>query len=151
MAENLYLVDSNVLLRWVRPNDETYSLVVSAIDAIIAGGGSLFYTSQNVGEFWNVCTRPKDRNGFGLSPLQTDALAKTFERELQLLPDSSAVHEEWRKILLTDGVSGAQVHDARLVAAMRVHRVHTILTFDQTDFARWQDIQALDPASIPSK
>jgi hypothetical protein len=54
--------------------------------------GVLCYTSQNVGEFWNVCTRPVDRNGYGLSPQETDRLAKTFEEKPRLLPDSLAKH-----------------------------------------------------------
>jgi hypothetical protein len=29
------------------------------------------------------------------------------------LPDNTAVHEEWRKVVLAYSVSGVQVHDAR--------------------------------------
>jgi hypothetical protein len=29
-----------------------------------------------------------------------------------LLPDGLAVHAEWRRLLVTDGVSAVQVHDA---------------------------------------
>src|SRR5437762_10544511 len=58
-----------------------------------------------------------------LSPQETDRRAKHFEEKLRLLPDSLAVHEEWRKLLVTYGVSGVQVHDARLAAAMREHGV----------------------------
>jgi hypothetical protein len=32
MAGAPYLVDSNVLLRWVKPDDHNYPLIVSAID-----------------------------------------------------------------------------------------------------------------------
>jgi len=35
MAETLYLVDSNVLLRWVKPEHSDYPAVVSAIGAIL--------------------------------------------------------------------------------------------------------------------
>jgi predicted nucleic acid-binding protein len=77
-----------------------------------------------------------DRNGYGLSPQDTDRRAKFFEEKLRLLPDCLAVHEEWRKLLVTHSVSGVQVHDARLVAAMRVHGVMRILTFNNKDFAR---------------
>src|SRR5437762_12397252 len=68
-----------------------------------------------------------------LSPQETDRRAKHFEEKLRLLPDSLAVHEEWRKLLVTYGVSGVQVHDARLAAAMRVHGVKRILTFNERD------------------
>ncbi len=104
---------------------------------------------RNVAEFWNACTRPVDRNGYGLSPQDTDHRAKFFEEKLRLLPDSLAVHEEWRKLLVTHGVSGVQVHDARLVAAMRVHAVKRILTFNDKDFARYADIEAVHPRAVP--
>lgn len=148
MAETPYLVDSNVLLRWVKPNHRDYPLIVSAIDAILQHDGVLCYTSQNLGEFWNACTRPLDRNGYGLSPLETDRLAKTFEENLHLLPDSLAVHEEWRRLLVVHSVSGVQVHDARLVAAMGVHGVKRILTFNDKDFARYAGIEAIHPHAV---
>jgi hypothetical protein len=100
MVGTAYLVDSNVLLRWVKPDDRDYPLVVSAIDATLKGGAVFCYTSQNVAEFWNTCTRSLDRNGYGLSPQEADLRARCFEDKLRLLPDSLAVHHEWRKLLL---------------------------------------------------
>ena len=148
MAGMPYLLDSNILLRWVKPDHNDYPLVVSAIEAILRGDGELCYTSQNVGEFWNTCTRPIDRNGYALSTQETDRRAKFFEEKLRLLPDSLAVHEEWRKLLVTAGVSGVQVHDARLAAAMRVHGVKRILTFNDRDFARYRDVEAVHPRAV---
>jgi predicted nucleic acid-binding protein len=143
-----YLVDSNVLLRWVKPDDRDYPLVVSAIELALEGGAALCYTSQNVGEFWNACTRPLARNGYGLSPQEADRRAGFFEDNLRLLPDTVAVHQEWRKLLVTCHVSGVQVHDARLVAAMRVHAVSRILTFNERDFARYPGIEAMHPRTL---
>jgi len=105
-------------------------------------------TPHNVAEFWNTCTRPLDRNGYGLTPAEADSRARLFEDNLRLLPDSLAVHEEWRRLLVAYNVSGAQVHDARLVAAMRVHNVKRILTFNERDFARYTDIEAIHPRTI---
>jgi predicted nucleic acid-binding protein len=149
MAETPYLVDSNILLRWVKPDHSDYPTIVSAIEGILQRQGVLCYTSQNLAEFWNTSTRPVDRNGYGLSPGETDRRAKFFENRLRLLPDSLAVHEEWRKLLVTHSVSGVQVHDARLVAAMRVHGLKHILTFNDKGFARYTDIQADYPRAIP--
>jgi predicted nucleic acid-binding protein len=148
MAETLYLVDSNVLLRWVKPDHRDYPRIVLAIDAILRSDGVLCFTSQNVAEFWNACTRPAERNGFGLSPQETDRRTRVFEEKLRLLPDNLAVHIEWRKLLVSHSVSGVQVHDARLVAAMHVHGVKRILTFNNKDFARYTDIEALHPGSV---
>ena len=148
MAETPYLVDSNVLLRWVKPDHSDYPAIVSATDAILRRDGVLCYTSQNVAEFWSACTRPLDRNGYGLSPQDADRRARFFEEKLRLLPDSPAVHEKWRKLLVTHNVSGVQVHDARLVAAMRVHGVRLILTFNDKDFTRYTDIKVIDPRAV---
>lgn len=148
MAGTPYLVDSNVLLRWVKPDDYDYPLIVSAIDLILQRGAVLCYTSQNVAEFWNTCTRPLDRNGYGLTPAEADRRAKLFEDTLRLLPDSLAVHQEWRGLLIAHNVSGVQVHDARLVATMRVYGVKRIVTFNEKDFARYTDIEAIHPRTV---
>lgn len=148
MAETPYLLDSNILLRWVKPDHGDYSAIVAATDAILRQDGVLCYTSQNVAEFWNTCTRPLDRNGYGLSPQETDRKARFFEERLRLLPDGPAVHEQWRALLVANRVSGVQVYDARLVAAMRVHGVKLILTFNAKDFARYTDIEAIHPRAV---
>lgn len=149
MAEIPHLVDTNVLLRWVKPNHRDYPLIVSATDAILGRDGVLCYASQNVGEFWNACTRPADRNAYGLSPQEADRPAKTFEAKFRLLSHSLVVHQEWRGILVTYGISGVQVHDARFVASMRVHGVKRILTFNDRDFGRYRDIEPVHPGAVP--
>lgn len=148
MAEALCLVDSNILIRWVQPTDPDFPIVEAALASLISSGAILCYASQNLGEFWNASTRPVDRNGFGLSPEEAERRAHLFESRLRLLPDSLAVHEEWRRLLVNYGVSGVQVHDAHLVAAMLVHGVKTILTFNTTDFARFAGIEAVHPVKI---
>lgn len=145
MAESLYLVDSNILIRWVQPVNPDYPIVEAALANLVKSGAILCYTSQNLAEFWNASTRPVDRNGFGLSAEETDRRARRFESRLRLLPDSLAVHEELRKLLVDYGVSGVQVHDTRLVATMRVHGVNRILTFNTKDFARFAGIEAVHP------
>jgi predicted nucleic acid-binding protein len=148
MADSALLLDSNILIRWVQRADADYALVASALDSLSERATILCYTSQNLAEFWNACTRPADRNGFGLTPQETDRRARFIETNLQLLPDSLAVHQEWRRLLVAHNVSGVQVHDARLVAAMRVHGVKRILTFNDRDFARYTDIEAVHPRSL---
>ncbi len=148
MGETPYLVDSNVLLRWVKPDHNDYPSIVSATEAILRRDGILCYTSQNVAEFWNACTRPADRNGYGLSAQEADRRARIFEAKLRFLPDTLAVHQEWRKLLVTHSVSGVQVYDARLVAAMQVHGVKRILTFNHKDFARYTSIEAVHPRAV---
>jgi predicted nucleic acid-binding protein len=111
----------------------------------------LFYTSQSLAEFWNANTRPLDRNGFGLSIEETDEQAALIETQLTLAADSEAVHRAWRKIVVDNRVSGVQVHDARLVAAMRVHGLENLLTLNIQDFRRYRDIEAVTPSEVLRK
>ena len=148
MAGTPYLMDSNILIRWVQPSDPDYPVVQSALDVLARQGATLCYTSQNLAEFWNACTRPADRNGYGLSPQEADRRARLFETRLRLLPDNLAVHQEWRRLLVVHAVSGIQVHDTRLVAAMHVHGISRILTFNAKDFARFTDVEARLPKDV---
>src|ERR1700732_2216424 len=101
MAISPCLLDINILLRWIKPDDRDYVLVRTAIERLLEEATVLCYTSQNLGEFWNTCTRSVDRNGYGLSPEQADHRAKVLEEKLRLLPDSLAVHQQWRKLIVT--------------------------------------------------
>ena len=148
MAAENYLIDSNVLIRWVQTGDPGFAVADSALDRLILSNADLCYTSQNLGEFWNALTRPVNRNGYGLSPAEANRFAIAVESRLRLLPDGLAGHQEWRRLLVDYRVSGVQVHDARLVAAMHIHGVKRILTFNTKDFARFNDIQAVHPKDI---
>jgi predicted nucleic acid-binding protein len=121
----------------VKQSDSSYNRTQSSITP-----------PKTLGEFWNTLTRPADRNGYGLTPTQADELAGEIESQLRLLPDSIQVHKEWRRMLVDYGVSGVQVHDARLAATMRVHGVQRILTFNVQDFRRYTGIEAVLPQSV---
>jgi len=69
-------------------------------------------------------------------------------RLFPLLDDSPAIFPEWQRLVAAHAVLGKNGHDARLVAAMLVHGVTHLLTFNTADFARFPGITALDPASI---
>ncbi|MGD0548378.1 MAG: type II toxin-antitoxin system VapC family toxin [Terracidiphilus sp.] len=142
------LLDSNILIRWLEPDNPDQIVVKAALDRLMLSNTDLCYTSQNLGEFWNAMTRPANRNGYGLSPDEADLRAREVEAWFDLLPDSVAVYNEWRRLLVDYRVSGVQVHDARLVAAMHVHGVKRILTFNTKNFARYDQIEAVHPLQM---
>lgn len=119
----IYLVDTNILLRFLHRTDSRHPIVRAAVRKLRTNGHQLQATPKNFIEFWNVATRPINKNGFGLTPLQTDAILRLAERLFPLLPDSAAIYPEWRRLVVDFGVSGVQVHDACLVAAMLLHKM----------------------------
>ena len=78
------LMDTNILLRLVDPNDREYTLVREAVRALASRGESLCFAGQNLVEFWNVCTRPASKNGLGLTAAQTDERASLIEVRFRL-------------------------------------------------------------------
>jgi predicted nucleic acid-binding protein len=103
---------------------------------------------QNIAEFWNVCTRPAERNGYGLSIAETNRRAESIERKMTFLPDSERVYSIWRELLTSHNIHGVQVHDARLVAVMQAYGLRHILTMNQADFLRFHDVQAIHPNEV---
>jgi predicted nucleic acid-binding protein len=144
-----YLLDTNILLRLSKRESPEFATIRTALKALSQQNARLCYTSQNLIEFWNVATRPIDRNGYGLSTEEVNVAASRIERAFILLPDNEIIHHEWKKLVVTYGVSGAKVHDARIIAAMMVHKVSHILTLNDRDFSRYAGITAMHPGSIP--
>ena len=146
----IYLVDTNILLRFGDRTHPLHSRVRAAVRILRAEGHRLRATPQNCVEFWNVATRPTDKNGLGLEPADADRLLRFVERLFPMLQDVPAVYPQWRQLVVAFGVSGVQVHDARLAAAMRVYNVTHILTFNVIDFVRYAalGIVAVDPLTL---
>ena len=67
---------------------------------------------------------------------------------MTLLPDNEDVYYEWRRLVLRHSVLGVKVYDARLVAAMVVHKVARLLTLNDKDFRRYGSIVAVHPRMI---
>ena len=148
MAIASCLVDTSILLRITRRSDPQHRIVDTALARLAGQGATLYYTHQNIAELWNAMTRPVAHNGLGLTAAEAEREVQAIESGMSLLPDSEAVYREWRKIVVQYGVSGVQVHDARLAAAMYVHAVNHILTLNVTDFIRFKGLIAVHPDSI---
>jgi predicted nucleic acid-binding protein len=150
MAVPAYLLDTNILLRLALPGGPYDEVVVSAVGRLIAESTTLYYTLQNAAEFWNVRTRPRDRNGLGFTLQQADRRLQLIERQFLLLPEKEATYVQWRRIVIDSGVSGVQVHDARLAALMSVSNVTHLLTLNPGDFERFTGLTATHPKEVQS-
>ncbi len=138
------LADTNILLRRTQPDHPSHPAAVESIARLLETGETVFYTHQNIAEFWNVATRPLTGNGLGFSTALASREIETIERILVRLPDIPAIYGEWKRLVARHDVKGAKVYDTRLVAAMNVHGVRRILTFNGADFLRF-GVEILDP------
>jgi predicted nucleic acid-binding protein len=141
------LLDTNILVRAVQRSHPACRMAADAVKTLHGNQNVLCVAPQNVAEFWNVCTRPAVSNGLGLSVTATDRYASRLER-MFLLPDSMETFRVWRRLVVEYGVMGAKVHDARLVAIMKVHGLDQILTFNGQDFGRYEGVMAVHPETV---
>ncbi len=120
----------------------------AALNTLLESDLDVCLSTQNLIEFWNVCTRPLERNGLGMTVEMTDAELTRLEGVFTVLPDSEAIYQQWRRLVRLHGVMGVKVHDTRLVAAMLIYGVTHILTFNTDDFRRFSEITAVHPSEI---
>lgn len=142
------LVDTNVLVRSIQRSHTASRLARRALILLLRQNVALTLAPQNVAEFWNVCTRPIEANGLGLNIPAANRHTEQLERLFEILHDSDHTFSIWRELVVTHSVSGVKVHDARLVATMIAHGIPQILTFNVTDFSRFDRILAVHPQDI---
>jgi predicted nucleic acid-binding protein len=139
------LIDTNVLLRGLQPDNPSLFITLRAIDSLRESGETMSVAVQNIIEFWVVATRPLRHNGLELGVVRAAREISGFKKLFGVLPETAQILPEWERLVTAYGVSGKNAHDARLVAAMLVNRVDKILTFNTADFTRFREIQVLDP------
>ncbi len=142
------LIDTNILLRSVQPSDPMHPVALHALETLLAGEEPLVISIQNVAEFWNAATRPLTHNGLGFTIEKTKDEIDRLEGFFQILSESAGSYVAWKALVATHRVSGAQVHDARLVAVMKTNGIKKIVAFNVQDFTRFAEIEALHPGKI---
>jgi len=145
------LADTNILVRGIHRKDPQHKEALRAIRVLRNSGDTVCIVPQNLYELWTVATRPASSNGLALTPQQADRVLTRIEQLLVLLRDTPAVYDEWRRLVSTHSTSGKASHDARLVAAMNVHGIDHVLTFNIDDFKRYTGITVLNPGEVQAK
>jgi predicted nucleic acid-binding protein len=139
------LLDTNLLARPLQPASADHGAAIAALHALKRAGDELCIVPQNLYEFYVVATRPVTNNGLGMDPNSALAELTTIESTYTLLPDMPAILLQWKALLATHSVAGKTSHDARIVAAMDVHGLTHLLTFNGTDFRRFGHLVLIDP------
>lgn len=111
-------------------------------------GEELHVVAQNLIELWTVATRPAGENGLGMSARNAALELERIKAMFLFLPETPAIYPAWEALVSEHQVIGKPAHDARLVAAMQVHGITSILTFDRTGFSRYPGIEVVHPEQV---
>ena len=142
------LVDTSTIVRTLQPNDPLFPVADAAIRLLPKQGRKLHIAQQNLVETWAVVTRPTANNGLGMTIPEAAAELKRLKSLFKVLAETPDTYDVWEALVVQHGVAGKQTHDARLVAAMKVHGLNSILTFNTADFKRYPNIEVVHPADV---
>lgn len=143
-----YLLDTNTVLRFVNTKDPLHPVVLKAVDKLEQNSERFVVVPQILVEFWVVATRPKTVNGLGLTINEAATELENLQKLFRVLPENERIFDEWKSLIIKYKVSGKVAHDARIVAAMTVHKVENILTLNAKDFKRFAEINAVEPQEV---
>jgi len=143
-----WLVDTNVLLRGAQASHPMYGVVSNAVEILRTRHDDVYVIGQNLVEFWAVATRPIANNGLGVSISEAEQELIRLKLLFGILPDTPEVFDHWEKLVVEHQVIGKQAHDTRLVAAMLVHHLTHLLTFNDRDFKRFTEVTVRNPKEI---
>jgi len=147
------LLDSSLLGRFANTADRDHALAVQAVSRLELAGERILLTPQILIEFRNFATRPTAQNGLGMTAQQADSESIKYEAAYPLLADTPDIYPAWKQIVQSLGVTGKQVHDARLIAVCQVHQVTHLLSFNVGHFARLAagatpPVAVIDPRTV---
>lgn len=144
------LVDTGVLLRAFDASCAQYRPIRRSIRTLWNRQELLVVALQNPAEFWNVSTRPVDKNGYGLSIERVRKHVAEIELFCLAITEDDRSFAIWKDLVSTYSVTGVAAHDARLVSIMLVHGISTVITLNERDFRRDAGITAVTPDQIGS-
>ena len=125
-----------------------YGDVARSVSVLATRRDELYVIAQNLIEFWAVATRPIINNGLGLTMGQAEQELTRLKALFTILPDTADILFKWEELVVKHQVLGKQAHDARLVAAMSVHSLTNLLTFNDSDFKRFTEITVVNPRDV---
>lgn len=95
-----------------------------------------------------VCTRPTTVNGLGKTAAEAMAELVSLKTLFSRLDEPRSIYDVWEQLVTRTPVVGKNAHDARLVAAMKVHGLTHLLTFNTQDFRPYPDITVVALADV---
>jgi predicted nucleic acid-binding protein len=141
-------MDTNILLRGAQPSHPLHADAVNAQITLRKRGDQPCIVAQNLIEFRAVATRPAAVNGLGMTQPQAAQELIHLKALYPLFREAPEILAEWERLVSVYGAEGKQNHDARLVAAMIVHSIPAVLTFNRDDFTRYAEITVFTPQAV---
>jgi len=137
------MLDTNVLLAATDEGRAEHRDALTILNEWAASGTTLCASGQILREYLAVATRPADKNGLGLKPVDAVSNVRAIRERTAFLAEDARVVDRLQGLLADVDYGGKQVHDANVIATMLVHGVGTVVTMNVHDFAPFEQYVAL--------
>ena len=138
------LVDANVLVYAMDADAPQHAASRALLEAARDNTTTLFVISQVLCKFYSIVTNGR-RVPNPRSPEDARQAISAFLTILRVLPTPVGTVEAWLDLLHRHPVTGGDVFDLQIVAAMQMNGVHRIYTFNTVDFAIFPELTVLTP------
>ena len=130
-------IDTNVLVYSRIIEAPFHDVAGQSLERVRLSNEPLRISRQIIREYVSAVTRPQT----WLNPLTGEEMLEEIDwmtSQFEILEDGPAV-TEWLITLLREvSVGGRQIHDANIVATMLAHGERRLLTFNTSDFRRYE-------------
>jgi predicted nucleic acid-binding protein len=138
------MVDANVLVYALDADAPQHVASRALLDVARASATTLYVTSQILCEFYSIVTNgrrvPKPR-----TPDDAVRAVSSLVGFLHVLPIPARAVEGWLDLLRRHPVSGGDVFDLQIVAAMQANGIQRIYTFNSGDFEVFAELVVVIP------
>ncbi len=131
-------IDTNIFVNSRIPHAPAHDVARARLARALRGQEPLRISRQIVREYLSVVTRPQT---WPVAITHEDALndVNRLLSNFEILEDGPVVTEALLTLCREVAVRGRQIHDANIVATMLAHGEHRLLTFNVSDFQRFDD------------
>lgn len=138
------LVDANILVYAMDADAPQHAASRALLEAAHRSSTTLYVTSQILCEFYSIVTNSR-RVSKPRPP--EDALNAIFAllAFLEVLPIPASAVETWLDLLRRHPVTGGEVFDLQIIAAMQANGISRIYTFNTKDFVAFSELAVLAP------
>ena len=137
-AEPLF-IDTNILIYANVASAPFHQQAFDALKRVQQSERPLWISRQVLREFMAARTRPQTF-AKPSTPQVVIERARYLEEQFQVADDMATVTEQLIKLLGEFKFGGKQVHDANIVATMLAYDIPCLLTYNITDFKRFEKI-----------
>ena len=131
-------VDTNVLVYARIAESSDHHVAAAQLRRAAQNAEPRRISRQIIREYLAVLTRPQPWSSVPSRQEALDDIDDLF-RGYEILEDSPQVTQTLLALCRQIPISGRQIHDANIVATMLAYGEHRLLTFNTSDFRRYQD------------